>query len=165
MSSQLLSEQSLGVDAFVALVKAHATATRQLNAQLVADHGLTVSDYEVLLRLARDPERRLRRVDLAEQVLLTPSGITRLLDGLEQQGWVGRASCETDRRVVYAVLTDAGLEKLREARTSHLAQIEEHFARRLGTEELASLVELLGRLGDAIESPPCDPEVEASPAP
>jgi DNA-binding MarR family transcriptional regulator len=165
MPSQLLSEQSIGVDAFVALVKAHATVTRQLNAQLAADHGLTISDYEVLLRLARAPDRRLRRVDLAEQVLLTPSGITRLLDGLERQGWVGRASCEEDRRVVYAVLTGAGLEKLRDARTSHAAQIEEHFARRLGHDELSSLVDLLARLGDAIETPPCDPEAEASPAP
>jgi DNA-binding MarR family transcriptional regulator len=153
------------VDAFVALVKAHATVTRHLNAQLVADHGLTVSDYEVLLRLVRAPDRRLRRVDLAEQVLLTPSGITRLLDGLERHGWVGRASCETDRRVVYAVLTDAGLEKLRDARVSHVAQIEEHFARRLGRDELASLVHLLERLGDTSEQPPCDPDVEASPAP
>ena len=93
MQSQLLSEQSLGVDTFVALVRAHATATRSL-AQLSAEHGLTISDYEVLLRLARAPERRLRRVDLAEQVLLTASGITRLLDGLERQGWVERAACD-----------------------------------------------------------------------
>ena len=84
--SQVLSEQSLGVRAFVALVRAHSSATRRLSAQLTADHGLTISDYEVLLRLARAPDRRLRRVDLAEQVLLTASGITRLLDGLEQAG-------------------------------------------------------------------------------
>ena len=67
----------------------------------------------------------MRRVDLAEQVLLTASGITRLLDGLERSGFVERASCASDRRVVYAVLTDAGLAKLREASESHLAQIEE----------------------------------------
>ena len=165
MPSQLLSEQSIGVDAFVALVKAHVTVTRQLNSQLVADHGLTVSDYEVLLRLARAPERRLRRVDLAQQVLLTPSGVTRLLDGLERQGWVDRASCAEDRRVVYAVLTEAGLAKLRDARTSHVAQIEELFARRLGQEELGALVELLGKLGDGVEEPPCDPDAGASPTP
>lgn len=165
MPSQLLSEQSIGVEAFVALVKANATVTRQLNAQLVADHGLTVSDYEALLRLARAPERRLRRVDLAQQVLLTPSGVTRLLDGLEQQGWVDRASCAEDRRVVYAVLTEAGLAKLGEARATHVAQIEEHFARRLGREELGALVELLGKLGDGVEELPCDPGAGASPAP
>jgi DNA-binding MarR family transcriptional regulator len=158
MPSQLLSEQSVGIDSFVALVRAHATVTRQLNAQLAADHGLTISDYEVLLRLARAPERRLRRVDLAQQVLLTPSGITRLLDGLERQGWVDRASCAEDRRVVYAVLTDAGLAKLRVARSTHIPQIEELFARRIGPEELASLAELLGRLGDDAPELPCDAE-------
>ena len=165
MSGQLLSEQSIGVDAFVALVKAHVTVTRQLNSQLVADHGLTLSDFEVLLRLARAPEHRLRRVDLALQVLLTPSGVTRLLDGLERQGWVDRASCAEDRRVVYAVLTEAGVAKLRNARTSHVAQIEEHFAGRLDQEELGALVDLLGRLGDNIGEPPCDPDAGASPAP
>jgi len=156
MPSQLLSQQEIGTDAFVALVRAHATVTRQLNAQLAADHGLTISDFEVLLRLARAPDRRLRRVDLAQQVVLTPSGITRLLDGLERQGWVDRASCSEDRRVVYAVITEAGLTKLQEARSTHVPQIEEHFARRLPREELASLVGLLGRLGDEGPDLPCD---------
>jgi DNA-binding MarR family transcriptional regulator len=156
MSGQLLSEQEIGTDAFVALVRAHATVTRQLNAQLAADHGLTISDFEVLLRLARAPEHRLRRVDLAQQVVLTPSGITRLLDGLESQGWVDRASCSEDRRVVYAVITAAGLAKLQEARSTHVPQIEEHFARRLPRDDLASLVGLLGKLGDEGPDLPCD---------
>jgi len=151
-----LSQQEIGTDAFVALVRAHATVTRQLNAQLAADHSLTISDFEVLLRLAQAPDRRLRRVDLAQQVVLTPSGITRLLDGLERQGWVDRASCSEDRRVVYAVITEAGLTKLQEARSTHVPQIEEHFARRLPREELASLVGLLGRLGDEGPDLPCD---------
>ena len=158
MSRQLLSAQSLGVEGFVALVRAHATATRSLNAQLSADHGLTISDYEVLLRLAGAPERRLRRVDLAEQVLLTASGITRLLDGLERQGWVERGACDGDRRVVYAVLTDAGLAKLREARSTHIPQIEAHFGRVLTPEELAILVELLDKLEGAGDEPPSDPD-------
>src|SRR6187455_1322900 len=115
MMSQVLSKQSVSVESFVALLRAHAHATRELNAQLTADHGLTISDYEVLLRLSRAPDRRLRRVDLAQEVLLTASGITRLLDGLERAGYVERGTCETDRRVVYAVLTEAGLRKVREA--------------------------------------------------
>ncbi len=159
MQSQLLSEQSLGVDAFVALVRTHATAMRSLNAQLSADHGLTISDYEVLLRLARAPDRRLRRVDLAGQVLLTASGITRLLDGLERQGWVERGACDGDRRVVYAVLTDAGLAKLREARATHLPQIEQHFGRGLTPEEQSLLVELLGKLDRDAGELPCDTDV------
>ncbi len=148
MPSQVLSEQSSGVRAFVALLRAHATATRQLNAQLTADHSLTISDYEVLLRLARAPQRRMRRVDLAEQGLLTASGITRLLDGLERDGFVARAACDSDRRVVYAVLTEAGLAKLNEATTTHFAQIDELFADRFDQDELETVTDLLARLAE-----------------
>jgi DNA-binding MarR family transcriptional regulator len=146
MPSQVLSEQSSAVRAFVALVRTHAAVTRQLNAQLTRDHGLTINDYEVLLRLSRAEDRRMRRVDLAGEVLLTASGITRLLDGLEKSGFVERASCDSDRRVVYAVLTDAGREKLRSASTSHVAQIEELFAARLEEAEQADFASLLERV-------------------
>ena len=147
MSRQVLIEQTSG-RAFAALIRAHAAATRRLSAQLSADHGLTLSDYEVLLRLVRASDRRMRRVDIAEQVLLTASGITRLLDGLEASGLVERASCASDRRVVYAVLTDDGLSKLREASRSHLAQIDALFRASLDDEELDGLTKLLTRLGD-----------------
>jgi DNA-binding MarR family transcriptional regulator len=143
------------VRSFVALVRAHAAVTRQLSAQLSADHGLTLSDFEVLLRLAGASDRRMRRVDLAEEVLLTASGITRLLDGLERAGYVERAACASDRRVVYAVLTDAGLEKLREAATSHFAQVEALFGGRYDDGELDSLTALLVRLGGD-DDVPCD---------
>ena len=160
MTSQVLSEQALEVKSFVSLVRAYTHVTRQLNAQLTADHGLTISDYEVLLRLSRAPDRRLRRVDLAEQVLLTASGITRLLDGLERCGYVERGSCDSDRRVVYAVLTDDGLAKLRSASTSHVAQIEEYFGSRYDEGELGDLNRLLERAepsdpGDC--APPAEP--------
>jgi DNA-binding MarR family transcriptional regulator len=158
MSSQVLIEQTTG-RAFAALLRAHAAATRRLSAQLSADHGLTLSDYEVLLRLARASDRRMRRVDLAEQVLLTASGITRLLDGLEQSGFVERAACPEDRRVVYAVLTDAGLDKLREASRSHLDQIDVLFRANLDDEELEGLTTLLTRLGEG-ESLDCTSPTE-----
>jgi DNA-binding MarR family transcriptional regulator len=148
MSSQVLSEQSSAVRSFTALIRAHASATRRLSAQLSADHGLTISDYEVLLRLARTPDRRMRRVDLAGQVLLTASGITRLLDGLERSGFVERAACASDRRVVYAVLTDTGLDKLRDATRSHVAQIDELFSERMDPDDLESLAGLLEKLGE-----------------
>jgi DNA-binding MarR family transcriptional regulator len=156
MTSQVLSEQSVSVGSFVSLVRAYTHATRELNAQLTADHGLTISDYEVLLRLARAPERRMRRVDLAQEVLLTASGITRLLDGLERHGYVARAACDTDRRVVYAVLTDHGVDKLREASVTHVAQIDDYFTSRYEAAELTQLTELLGRVelaGDLACSP------------
>ena len=88
----------------------------------------------------------MRRVDLAESVLLTASGITRLLEGLERSGLVERVLCDTDRRVVYARLTDAGAEKLRAAGRTHVAGIESLFVGRYSDEELATLSSLLSRL-------------------
>ena len=155
MPSQVLSTQA-STGAFVALLRAHAATTRQLNAQLLADHGLTISDYEVLLRLSRSPDRRMRRVDLAGEILLTASGVTRLLDGLEQSGFVERGTCASDRRVVYAVLTDAGAEKLEAASESHRAQIDALLTGRLDGAELESLAALLTRLGE--DAPDCAPE-------
>jgi DNA-binding MarR family transcriptional regulator len=146
LSSQVLREQASAVEVFVRLLRGNAAVTRAMNAQLVADHGLTINDYEALLHLARAEERRMRRVDLAERLLLTASGVTRLLDGLEQAGYVDRDACASDRRVTYAVLTDAGLAKLREASGSHVADIRSFFETRFSEEELVKLVELLDRL-------------------
>jgi DNA-binding MarR family transcriptional regulator len=134
------------LEAWIRFLRAHAALTRELSAELVADHGLTLNDYEVLLHLARAPERRMRRVDLAESVLLTASGITRLLEGLERAGFVERVLCDSDRRVAYAQLTEAGLEKLREASRTHIAGIESLFVGRFSDEELATLSALLSRL-------------------
>jgi len=145
----------LSVQAFGALVRAHAATTRRLNTQLIADHGLTISDYEVLLRLSWAPDRQMRRVDLAEEVLLTASGITRLLDGLERSGFVERGTCDTDRRVVYAVLTEAGRTKLEEAAESHFAQIDTLFAQLEG-DELDDLKALLEKLSEG-EAQSCGP--------
>ena len=147
MPSQILTNQSNAVSAFAALLRAHAAVTRRLSAELMADHELTISDYEVLLRLANAPDRRLRRVDLAEEILLTASGVTRLLDGLERAGFVERGTCDTDRRVVYAVLTDEGLAKVRAASASHVAQIEELYGGQFDESELVRLERLLARLG------------------
>jgi DNA-binding MarR family transcriptional regulator len=130
----------------VNFLRAHAATTRRLNAELVAKHGLTINDYEVLLHLAHAPERMLKRVDLVERLLLTPSGITRLLAGLETAGYVERRACATDARVVYAELTEAGLAKLREARDTHLAGIHALFLDRFSAEERRTLAALLERL-------------------
>ena len=121
MSTPLVEQREQQLEAWKRFLRAHAALTRQLSADLVAEHGLTINDYEVLLHLSRAEEQRLRRVDLAERVILTASGITRLLEGLERGGYVERDSCPSDRRVVYAKLTDAGLDKLREASRTHLA--------------------------------------------
>ena len=156
MTSQVLSKQSTEVEAFVALLRAHAALTRRLNAELMNDHGLTLSDFEVLLRLSRASDRRMRRVDLADQILLSASGVTRLLDGLERHGLVERAACASDRRVVYAVLTDAGLERLRVAADSHFGQVEAYLGSRFESDELTELTTLLDRLGEG-ETEDCSP--------
>ena len=155
MSSQVLSKQALS--AWVAFLRGHAALTRTLNAQLVSDHGLTLNDYEVLLRLSHADGRRLKRVELAQSVLLTPSGITRLLDGLEAAGWVEKAPCAGDARITYAVLTDAGLEKLQEAAASHLADVDRVFAAHFETAELELLGNLLARLDGGGSQESCEP--------
>lgn len=116
---------------------------------MLAEHGLTLRDYEALLRLGRAEDGRMRRVDLAENLMLTASGVTRLLDGLESAGYVERASCDTDRRVVYAVITELGREKLESASESHLAEVRAIFEERFGPAELEQLAELLKRLPGA----------------
>ncbi|TML94970.1 MAG: MarR family transcriptional regulator [Actinobacteria bacterium] len=145
----MLTEQASAVDAWARLLRGHASATRELSAQLVTEHGLTINDYEALLYLSRAEEGRMRRVDLAEQLLLTASGVTRLLDGLERAGLVERASCASDRRVTYAVLTAAGRTKLQEASESHLAGVRALFEERFTSEEIVQLASLLERLPEA----------------
>src|SRR3954453_563290 len=151
--------QFIEIQAFVRLVRASSAVTRELSAQLQADHGLSINAYEALLTLARAPDRRMRRVDLADSLLLTASGVTRLLDGLERDGFVGREACESDRRVTYAVLTKAGRDKLREASQSHTRQIRELFGEHLAEADLEQLTSLLDRLpGVGPADASCDAE-------
>ncbi len=151
MSSQVLSPQvsSPALTAWVRLLRAHASATRELSAQLQAEHGLTINDYEALLHLSRAENAAMRRIDLAGRLLLTPSGVTRLLDGLEDAGFVCKGSCPGDARVTYAVLTEAGRAKLEQASCSHIAAVNDLFEGRLSDDELATLATLLERLTGA----------------
>ena len=137
------------MDVFARLLRSHASLTRTLSAQLLAEHGLTLNDYEALLHLSHADGQRMRRVDLADSLLLTASGVTRLLDGLESCGLVARDTCPSDRRVAYAVLTDAGRERLEAASSSHLAAIASTFQGRFSDAELVELADLLGRLPGA----------------
>ena len=150
MSSQVLSDQaSVALTAWVRLLRGHASATRALSGRLQVEHGLTINDYEALLYLARADDCTMRRVDLAQSLVLTPSGVTRLLDGLERSGYVEKATCDRDARVTYAVLTDAGRKKLQEASCGHVAEVRALFEERFSDDELATLAELLGRLPGA----------------
>jgi DNA-binding MarR family transcriptional regulator len=152
MSSQVLTPQALAVTAFVRLLRGHAATTRALSAQLQAEFDLTINDYEALLRLARAEDGRMRRIDLANELVLTASGVTRLLDGLERAGYVKKDSCASDARVTYAVLTDAGRARFEEASRSHVAAIQRLFGQRFDDDELETLGRLLGRLPGSAEA-------------
>ncbi|WP_249020574.1 MarR family winged helix-turn-helix transcriptional regulator [Conexibacter sp. S30A1] len=142
-------------------LQSHAGIVRELDADLIAHHGLTVRDYEVLLYLAQADERQLPMSALSERTMLTRSGITRLVDGLVDQGMIERISCERDARVSYARLTDAGHSKLREAGRTHVAGIERLFLSNFTATELEQLAELLGRLPGATGVAQCTAGDEA----
>lgn len=132
--------------AWRSLVRAHACLVKRLDAQLEAEHGLPLTSHEVLLRLAGAPDGKLRMHDIASSVMLSRSGLTRLVDRLERDGLVRRCSCENDARGAYAVITEEGRAKVAQARASHLAAVRELFLSRFSEEELGELGDLLGRL-------------------
>jgi DNA-binding MarR family transcriptional regulator len=144
------------LESWVSFLRAHAAITRELSAQLQREHDLTLNDYEVLLHLSHAEDGRMRRVDLAERVVLTASGITRLLEGLERAGYVCKESCAADARVSYAALTDKGRKKLGSAAETHLRGVDELFVSRYSGSELTALAELLGRL--PVTGADCMPE-------
>ncbi len=125
--------------AWRAFLRAHATIIRELESELVAEQRLSLAAYDVLVQLAEAPERRLRMTELADAVLLSRSGVTRLVDRLERAGLVTRARVADDGRGVAAQLTDAGFHRLRTASRTHLAGVHEHFAARLDADDLAAL--------------------------
>ena len=153
MSAQasVTPETPHAVRAWTRLLRAHASTTRALTGELQSEHGLTLNDFEALLVLSGAEDGRLKRVELARRLLLTPSGVTRLLEGLERTGLVRRTTCPTDLRVAYAELTDEGRERFEAASCAHVASIrslmEEHFSE----EELAALGDLLERLPGVAE--------------
>src|SRR4029077_9096322 len=119
--------EGASMEAWRAYLKSHASILRVLDAELLAEQGITARDYEVLLYLNHAPERRLPMSALASQTMLTRSGITRLVDGLVSAGYVKRLPCEEDARISYAQLTEPGYEKLRQAGCSHVASIRRLF--------------------------------------
>ncbi len=147
--------------AFVRLSNAHAAMERAFNQELQATGSITVTDFEVLRRLAAAPEGRMRRIDLAHAVGVTPSGITRLLEGLEQSGLVGRHHCTSDHRVTYAVMTETGRDVLRATADTHLASLVALFGERFSAPELEQLVALLGRLPGADDGAACPAAAQA----
>jgi DNA-binding MarR family transcriptional regulator len=121
------------------MLRVHGSLTKALDAQLEAEHGLPLTSYEVLMYLADAPEQRMRMSDLASSVILSRSGLTRLVDRLERDGLLERQSCPSDARGAFAKLTDAGRERLAAARATHLAGVRELFLSRLTPVQLDAL--------------------------
>ena len=128
------------------------TVLRRLEAELQAERGLTLSAYEVLLRLRNAPGRKLRMSELAEGVFLSPSGATRVVDQLERRGFVDRCRASEDGRSQIASLTGAGLKELRAAAPIHVRGIREHFTKRLGPEDLDVVASALEQISEPATS-------------
>ena len=126
------------------LLRVHAQLSKALDAQLIAAQGLPLTSYEVLMYLSDAQGGRMRMNELAESVLLSRSGLTRLVDRLEREGYLERCSCAHDARGAFAVLTPAGREKVEAARATHLDGVRELFLSHFSDDEL-------GVLGDAME--------------
>jgi MarR family 2-MHQ and catechol resistance regulon transcriptional repressor len=127
-----------------------AQAVENGMAPQLAEFGLSQVEAGVVMRLARSPETRLRMSDLATQSDLSASGLTRVVDRLVRAGLARRDSCETDRRVTYAALTDEGLDRVLAMLPGHLQQIDDLLTQRLDPERLAALLDALRVLRDAI---------------
>jgi DNA-binding MarR family transcriptional regulator len=129
--------------AWQALLHAHHDVMRQLDAELREEHGLSMSAYDVLLRLTRAPDHSLRMTDLAERVMVSPSGLTRTVDRLVRKGLVERDRFDGDARVMLARLTDRGRQVLRGAAKTHLRGIRRHFTGRLSENQLRNVASAL----------------------
>jgi DNA-binding MarR family transcriptional regulator len=141
---QGLTSTELG--AWRTFLRAHATVVRALESELMAEHDLPLASYDVLVQLSEAPDWRLRMTELADRVLLSRSGLTRLADRLEREGLLRREACPSDARGTLAVLTDAGLARLEAAWPTHLRGVQEHVTGRLSTDEILQLSVLLGKL-------------------
>jgi DNA-binding MarR family transcriptional regulator len=134
-----------------AFLSAHALVTRRLDEELRAEHDLSLAEYETLLAIAWSPDRRIRMRHLADSILLSKSGVTRLIDRLVADGLVERSACLVDARGAEAVLTDEGLRRLRAASRTHLRGIDAHFLGMLDAGELGVIEQTMRSVADAAE--------------
>ncbi|MEA2651308.1 MAG: hypothetical protein QOI85_1029 [Chloroflexota bacterium] len=138
-----ITRQDPRLGAWHSFLRAHARVVRELERELQSEQQLALTDYDVLVQLATAERHRLRMSDLADRLLLSRSGATRLIDRLVAEGLVERASCESDRRGQWAALTDAGRQRLRAAAPTHLRGVATHFLDRLSPGDLAGLERML----------------------
>ena len=126
-----------------ALISVTTGVLGELDGELQAEHGLSLGEYEVLVHLSEEPEHSLRMTDLASRLHLSPSGITRRIDGLEREGLVERRQCPSDRRGSNAVLTEEGMRRLAAAAPTHVRGVRAHFIDQLSDQEIAHLASAL----------------------
>jgi DNA-binding MarR family transcriptional regulator len=138
----------LELDAWRGFLRTYSTLVRDLDDELTRRHGLPISSYDVLVQLDEAPEGRLRMSALADAVLLSRSGLSRLVTRLEGQGLIERVECTNDARGSFAAITDQGRERLEEARVTHRAGVRERFFSRLGEREQRQLAKVWNRLLD-----------------
>jgi DNA-binding MarR family transcriptional regulator len=162
--SRPLTARDPRLEPWRAFIQAHAHVTRRLDEELRTEHDLSLAEYDALLTIADAPERRIRMRQLADQVILSKSGVTRLIDRLVADGLVERSTCVTDGRGAEAVLTPSGLDRLRAASGTHLRGIADHFLDVLDVEELEvidrTMQAVARRAGGAGELEPCAPDPE-----
>ncbi|MGH2512579.1 MAG: MarR family winged helix-turn-helix transcriptional regulator [Candidatus Limnocylindrales bacterium] len=153
-----------------AFLMAHALLTRRLDEDLRSAEGLTLGEYSALLQVAEAPGHSLRMNQLADGIFLSRSGVTRLIDRLEADGLIERSSCTSDGRGSLAVLTDAGLVRLRAASGTHLRGIDQYFLAVIAGSDLEQLNQTFKAIGERVrvEGEPvcapaaCDPEPATS---
>lgn len=143
----------LEMRAWRGLLRTHGRLVKTLDGELEREHGIGLTTYELLVYLEHSPQRQMRMCDLADSVLLSRSGLTRLVDRLERDGLLARMSCSHDARGAYAVLTSRGRDKLRAARATHHAGVRAHFLSHFSAQELEALADWWER----IAPPACDP--------
>jgi DNA-binding MarR family transcriptional regulator len=163
-SARGLAPSDPRLDVWRTFLQAHARLFRRLDDELRQEHGLSLPEYEALVHIGRAPERRVRMSQLAQQVLLSKSGVTRLIDRLVADGFVERSTCSSDARGAEAVLTAAGLERLRAAAGTHLQGIDRYFVSALTAEELETISRSMQSVSERVGSGPsadtCDPVVD-----
>jgi len=148
---------SLEMRAWRSLLVAHARVLSRLDDELLASNSMSVADYGVLVNLSEAEGGRMRMSELADRLLLSPSGLTRRLDGLVASGLVERTKCPTDRRGAYALLTETGRQRLEEVAPRHVEQVRRNFIDRLERSQLEALCDALGVIAEA----PCGGEAGA----
>jgi len=138
-------------DIWRVMVAVHTRLVARMDAELISRHGISLRDYEVLVQLSEADEAKLRMAELAERLFVSPSGLTRRLDGLVRSGYVKRQVCLSDRRGMLAVLSTSGWEIMRQAAPTHLASVRRYVFDPLEGRQLYQLSETLRAMSGALE--------------